>query len=94
MRHSRAGPHNRRRPAVLKVSWADRETEHEHTALAAWGGTGAVCLLAADGPRRVILMERLDPSRSLGFEPIDEAVDTLAGCFTDSPFPRRRRSRP
>jgi hypothetical protein len=53
-----------------------------------------VCLLAADGPRRVILMERLDPSRSLGFEPIDEAVDTLAGCFTDSPFPRRRRSRP
>lgn len=65
-------------PAVLKVSWADTETQHEHTALAAWGGNGAVRLLAADGPRRVILMERLDPNRSLGIEPIDEAVDTLA----------------
>jgi streptomycin 6-kinase len=65
-------------PAVLKVSWADKETEHEHTALAAWGGNGAVRLFAADGPRRVILMERLDPDRSLGDEPIDEAVDTLA----------------
>lgn len=64
--------------AVLKVSWADRENEHEHTALAAWGGNGAVRLLAADGPRRVILMERLDPTRSLGLEPIDEAVETLA----------------
>ncbi|HEU0214452.1 MAG TPA: aminoglycoside phosphotransferase family protein, partial [Jiangellaceae bacterium] len=65
-------------PAVLKVSWADRETEHEHTALAAWGGNGAARLLAADGPRRVILMERLDPHRTLELEPIDEAVDILA----------------
>lgn len=65
-------------PAVLKISWVDRETEHEHIALAAWGGNGAVRLLAADGSRRVILMERLDPNCSLGLEPIDEAVDTLA----------------
>ncbi|HEX5996363.1 MAG TPA: aminoglycoside phosphotransferase family protein [Jiangellales bacterium] len=65
-------------PAVLKVSWVDRETEHEHTALAAWRGNGAVRLLAADGPRGVILMERLDRNRSLRHEPIDQAVDILA----------------
>src|SRR5690606_1654359 len=43
--------------AVLKISWADEETEHEHTALAAWSGNGAVRLLAADGARRVLLLE-------------------------------------
>ncbi len=64
--------------AVLKISWADEETEHEHTALAAWSGNGAVRLLAADGARRVLLLERLDPNRTLRDLPIDDAVVTLA----------------
>lgn len=68
--------------AVLKVSWADEETAHEHTALAAWGGNGAVRLLAADGHRRVLLMERLDPYRNLAQVPIDDAVVGLADLLT------------
>lgn len=64
--------------AVLKISWADEETEHEHTALAAWAGNGAVRLLAADGARRVLLLERLDPHHSLRQVPIDDAVVALA----------------
>lgn len=63
--------------AVLKISWADEETEYEHTALAAWSGNGAVRLLAADGPNRVLLLERLDPHRTLGNVPIDDAVVAL-----------------
>ncbi len=31
--------------AVLKVNFPDQDTEHEATALAAWGGRGAVRLL-------------------------------------------------
>jgi streptomycin 6-kinase len=64
--------------AVLKVSWADEETAHEHTALEIWNGDGAARLLAADGPRRVLLMERLDPARTLASVPIDDAVQELA----------------
>lgn len=65
-------------PAVLKVSWADEETEHEHTALAIWDGDGAARLLAADGAQRVLLMERLDANRSLSSVPIEGALPTLA----------------
>ena len=45
--------------AVLKVAWADDETEHEHLALQRWGGDGAVRLLRADPHRRALLLERV-----------------------------------
>lgn len=62
------------RQAVLKISWADEETAHEHTALAVWNGNGAVRLLAADGPRRVLLLERLDGNRDLRARAVDDAI--------------------
>lgn len=65
-------------PAVLKISWPDEETAHEHLALATWAGHGAVRLLAADPPRRVLLLERLEGDVDLRSVPIDEAVVTLA----------------
>jgi streptomycin 6-kinase len=64
--------------AVLKISWVDEETQHEYAALAVWAGRGAVRLLAADGPRRVLLLERLDARRDLRTVPIDDAVGVLA----------------
>ncbi len=64
--------------AVLKISWADEETAHEHAALAAWAGNGAVRLLAADGPRRVLLLERLDGGRDLHAVPVPDAIGVWA----------------
>jgi len=53
------------RPAVLKVSWIDEETRGEAAALAHWGGTAAVLLLASAPDLGALLLERLDPLRSL-----------------------------
>jgi streptomycin 6-kinase len=47
------------RPAVLKVGFPDRESEHESLALQHWHGDGAVLLLRADPHRRALLLERL-----------------------------------
>jgi len=47
------------RPAVLKVGFPDRESEHEPLALQRWHGRGAVLLLRADPRRRAMLLERL-----------------------------------
>ncbi|MGY4708164.1 aminoglycoside phosphotransferase family protein [Mycolicibacterium sp. CBM1] len=45
--------------AMLKLSFPDDESEHEHLALRRWGGDGAVRLLSADPHRRAVLLERL-----------------------------------
>ncbi len=65
-------------PAVLKISPADPENEHEHTALSAWNGSGAVRLLAADPAYRAMLLERLDGDHDLTTLPIDDAIVVLA----------------
>lgn len=65
-------------PAVLKISPADDENEHEHTALSAWNGAGAVRLLASDPSRRAMLLERLDGDHDLTGTPVDGAVVVLA----------------
>lgn len=72
-----------RSPAVLKVSWVDEETRHEGPALAWWAGRGAVALLDEDPPRGALLLERLDPDRSL--EQLTEAdALTAAGSVLRS----------
>jgi len=45
--------------AMLKVSFPDEESEHEHLALSHWGGRGAVPMLRADPHRRAMLLEAL-----------------------------------
>lgn len=63
-------------PAMLKLSWPHPEAEGEPAALAAWAGQGTVCLYEHDD--YVVLLERLDPDRSLAEQPLDEAVE-IAG---------------
>ncbi|MFJ6662091.1 aminoglycoside phosphotransferase family protein [Streptomyces sp. NPDC091377] len=66
-------------PAVLKLQPADEETEGEPTALRAWGGAGAVRLLDHDPTTGTMLLERLDPSRTLARHPdTHEAVLVVA----------------
>lgn len=62
-------------PAVIKVGWPHEESAGEHTALRIWGGHGAARLLAADPGRGALLLERLDPTRSLM-----EEEDVFAAC--------------
>jgi streptomycin 6-kinase len=52
-------------PAVLKLQRVDDETAGEPEALLAWAGRGAVRLLADDPGTGVMLLERLDDTRSL-----------------------------
>lgn len=60
--------------AALKVGWPHEESLSEHTALQLWAGDGAARLLAADPARGAILLEWLDPSRSL------MSVDAFEAC--------------
>jgi streptomycin 6-kinase len=52
--------------AGLKVSWLDGARCWEADALAAWDGRGAVRLLERDDAAGVMLLEWLDPDRSVG----------------------------
>lgn len=64
--------------AVLKVSWVEGDEWWEAHALAAWGGRGAVRLLQRDDPAGVMLLERLDPTRSVRTLP-GVAASAVAG---------------
>jgi streptomycin 6-kinase len=66
-------------PAVLKVDYPHRESEHEAAALERWGGDGAVVLLARDDARSAMLLERCEPGSFLSGAP--DALDVLAGLL-------------
>lgn len=65
---------SRSEPVALKLTWPHPQARHEHLALRAWAGHGAVRLVAADVGDHALLLERLDPDRSL------ESVDLLEAC--------------
>ncbi|MDB1088075.1 aminoglycoside phosphotransferase family protein [Streptomyces sp. ACA25] len=82
--------------AVLKLQPVDEETRGEPAALRAWGGDGAVRLLAEDPDSGALLLERLDADRSLEDVPdVTEATLLLAGLLarlvTVPPPPGLRR---
>jgi streptomycin 6-kinase len=68
-------------PAVLKVSFADRETEQEPDALEAWGGDGAIRLLRRDDDRSAMLLERCEPGTFLSSLDGEAALDVLIGLL-------------
>lgn len=67
--------------AVLKISFPDDETEHEHLALRAWDGRGAVRLLRAEPHRRAILLERLSDDKLDSVDP-ETACEVVAGLYS------------
>jgi streptomycin 6-kinase len=67
--------------AVLKVVFPHRESEHEADALAAWGGAGAVELIARDDPRFAMLIERCDPGTPLALVGADSALDVFVALL-------------
>jgi streptomycin 6-kinase len=67
--------------AVLKIQFPDRESEHEAAALAAWGGEGAVRLIAHDPERHALLLERCNPGTPLSDLEPDAALDVAIGLL-------------
>ncbi|MER5753054.1 aminoglycoside phosphotransferase family protein [Streptomyces sp. NPDC002088] len=66
-------------PAVLKMQLPDEETAGEPVALRVWNGDGAVRLLDHDEATGTLLLERLDPTRTLSHVPDPhEAVLVIA----------------
>ncbi len=61
---------------ALKVVWPHLDAAGEPLALRLWAGNGAVRLIAADPGRGALLLERLDPSRTLA----DPGIDTDTAC--------------
>jgi streptomycin 6-kinase len=66
---------------VLKVSQLTEAVAAEALALSAWDGNGAVRLLDADPGAGVLLLERLDPRRSLFDLPWTDAAEVAAALL-------------
>jgi len=64
-------------PAVFKIQFPGRETEHEAAALDRWQGRGAVRLLAHDPNRHALLLERCEPGTPLSDLEQDEGLDVF-----------------
>ncbi len=69
------------RPAALKLVLPHDEARHEHLALRAWHGNGAVQLLRADPHRWALLLERLHPAEDLTSMADVEACELVAGFY-------------
>ena len=68
-------------PAVLKIQFPDRESEHEADALRVWSGDGAVLLLDHDPEDHALLVERCEPGTALSDVAPDGALDVLIGML-------------
>lgn len=79
-------------PAMLKASFPDDESEHEHLALRRWAGAGAVRLLRADPHRRTMLLERLHQRNLNELWDVEacEIVAELYGRIHVPPLPQVR----
>jgi streptomycin 6-kinase len=66
-------------PAVLKVIYPHRESEHEADALELWDGDGAVRLVAYDPERWAMVLERCEPGTPLSAVEPEAALDVLVG---------------
>ncbi|MET9002346.1 aminoglycoside phosphotransferase family protein [Amycolatopsis sp. NPDC004169] len=66
-------------PVVLKLGWRDAESADEPLALSTWAGRGAVLLLDSAPDEGVLLLERLDPGRTLDDLPLRSAIPLIGG---------------
>ncbi|WP_380171879.1 aminoglycoside phosphotransferase family protein [Kineococcus sp. DHX-1] len=77
------------RACVLKLSHRGDDVRGEVTALRTWAGRGAVRLLDADVEGDVLLLERLDTSRSLSDCPPEEVSRAVGRLLRELAVPAR-----
>lgn len=70
-----------RTPAVLKLIYPHRESEHEADALELWDGDGAVQLLARSEDGFTLLLERCEPGTFLSERGAEAALSVLIGLL-------------
>lgn len=70
-------------PSALKLTWPHVEARHEHLALRAWDGQGAVQLLAAAPTDLTLLLERLDADTALMSEDVLTACEVVGGLLAE-----------
>jgi streptomycin 6-kinase len=68
-------------PAVLKLIYPHRESEHEADALELWDGDGAVRLLERSEDGYAMLLERCGPGTVLAAEGQEVALDVMIGLL-------------
>ncbi|WP_246002759.1 aminoglycoside phosphotransferase family protein, partial [Allorhizocola rhizosphaerae] len=66
---------------ALKLSWREGSVAGETLALRTWRGNGAVQLLEAQPDRGALLLERLDPRRSLHTVDLWQAAGIAGGLI-------------
>jgi streptomycin 6-kinase len=78
---------------VLKIQWPHEEAAHEADALRLWNGEGAVRLLAHDGEKHALLIERCSPGTSLasadGMDGLAVLIDLLRRLWKPAASPFR-----
>lgn len=74
-------------PCALKVGWDRAVMATEAVALDAWGGHGAVQLLVSRPDEGVLLLERLDPSRTLDALDLTQAAGVVGSLIRQLAIP-------
>ena len=74
-------------PLALKVAWLNDATVNEALALGWWDGRGTVRLMDALPDEGALLLERLDPERSLASVGLDEAATVTGELIRELAIP-------
>jgi streptomycin 6-kinase len=74
-------------PCILKIAGPEHNATDEAIALEAWHGNGAARLLEADRDHGALLLERLDPDRSLRSADLATAAETAGTLIHELAVP-------
>jgi streptomycin 6-kinase len=74
-------------PCVLKIAGPEHDAIDEALALEAWNGNGAVRLLEADREHGALLLERLDPDRTLRTAQLATAAEVAGSLIRELAVP-------
>jgi streptomycin 6-kinase len=74
-------------PCVLKIAGPQHNAIDEALALEAWNGNGAVRLLEADREHGALLLERLDPDRTLRTTELATAAEIVGSLIRELAVP-------
>jgi streptomycin 6-kinase len=74
-------------PCVLKIAGPEHNAIDEALALEAWNGNGAVRLLEADREHGALLLERLDPDRTLRTTELATAAEIAGSLIRELAVP-------